>query len=137
MSTHLLFVYGTLLQPGNEFAGYMSEQCSFVSTGKIKGKLYDTGEYPGLIINQTVGYVFGLIYEINSDLIFKAIDAYEGVGPEEEQPNLYLRQLHLVKTDNGFVNAWVYVYNLAVKGFTLIESGDYLQYIRQKKSPDS
>jgi hypothetical protein len=31
LMTDLLFVYGTLMQPGNEFADYLNQQCTYNS----------------------------------------------------------------------------------------------------------
>lgn len=137
MRSTYLFVYGTLLQPGNEFAVYLAQHSYFTSPGKIKGKLYDIGEYPGLIVDDTAGYVWGSTYKIESEDVLTELDMYEGIGTDEEQPHLYRRRLLPVETDNGLVTAWVYAYNRTVDKLHLIECGDYLQYLRQKKSPDS
>jgi len=42
----LLFIYGTLLKDDNEHAVYLKNNSTFYSAGKLKGKLYDIGEYP-------------------------------------------------------------------------------------------
>jgi gamma-glutamylcyclotransferase (GGCT)/AIG2-like uncharacterized protein YtfP len=134
---NLLFVYGTLMQPGNEFAIYLNTNCSFLSTGRTKGTLYDIGSYPGLIINSiSASFVHGSIYKMNAPaVILKELDFYEGVGPDEEQPNLYTRKIKIIETDFGPHEAWVYIYNLPVYGYKVIPSGDYAEYIKQKKSP--
>jgi gamma-glutamylcyclotransferase (GGCT)/AIG2-like uncharacterized protein YtfP len=135
MTDVFLFVYGTLLQSDNEFAKYLRQHCSFYRAGKVRGILYDIGEYPGLIIDYTAGYVFGSLYLIDNEQVLKQIDAYEGVGPDEEQPNLYLRVILPVNTSEGIVDAWAYTYNLPVYSLKQILPGDYLKYIGQKKSP--
>lgn len=132
-----LFVYGTLLQPGNPFADYLSQHCNYLTQGKIKGLLYDIGEYPGFILNNHAAYVIGSIYQIDNEAILKELDAYEGVGPDEEQPNLYLRLSLPVETETCVVQAWVYVYNLPVNGLPQIKSGNYAEHLAQKKSPGS
>jgi gamma-glutamylcyclotransferase (GGCT)/AIG2-like uncharacterized protein YtfP len=132
--SHLLFVYGTLLQPGNQLADYLARHCKYLHHGKIKGTLYDIGEYPGLIINYTLGYVYGSIYETDDEAL-KLIDDYEGYGEDQDIPNLYLRKLRLIETENGPVDAWVYIYNHPVEGLDKIPSGDYLKYLEQKNPP--
>lgn len=132
----LLFVYGTLLQPGNEHAAYLRRHSKLVSAGKVKGVLYDIGDYPGLILYPSAGHVQGSIYSIDTEAL-KLIDAYEGFGPGEYHPNLYLRIMQPVETESGFVDAWVYIYNLPVEGLIRIEDGDYPKYMAQKKSPGS
>jgi len=135
MPAQLLFVYGTLLEPGNPFAAYLSRHCSFLAHGKIKGKLYDVGDYPGLILDPTADDVWGSVYLLQRDNILIELDRYEGVGPDEEQPELYVRLLLAVATAGGWVDAWAYVYNRPVDNLTQIACGDYLEYLGQKKIP--
>jgi gamma-glutamylcyclotransferase (GGCT)/AIG2-like uncharacterized protein YtfP len=134
---NLLFVYGTLLQPGNPLAESLKRTCTYLSPGKIKGLLYDIGEYPGVIINNhAAAYVHGSIYQLNHPPEnLKVFDNYEGFGPGQEQPNLYIRTLASIETGQGFIDAWIYLYNLPVDGLSLIQSGNYAEYIKQKKSP--
>lgn len=122
-----LFVYGTLLDHQNEFAGYLSSNCIFYAYGKIKGKLYDMGEYPGAILMaDSENYVHGKIYLLNSvEKTLELLDDYEGYGPGQLQPNLFVRRVINVETSAGEVECWVYLYNLPVGGFKLIESGNY------------
>lgn len=133
----LLFVYGTLMQPGNPFADYLQRNCTIVSAGTTKGTLYDVGEYPGLVlVNDAKGLVHGTVVELhNPEENLKVIDDYEGVGFNQQQPNLYIREIVSIYTPNGVVDAWVYTYNLPVKGLPIISSGNYLEHIKQKKSP--
>jgi gamma-glutamylcyclotransferase (GGCT)/AIG2-like uncharacterized protein YtfP len=133
--TNLLFVYGTLLQRGNPFANYLMQHCTYIAAGKIKGTLYDIGEYPGMIITVN-NYVCGSVYQLHhSEENLRVIDDYEGYGPGQHQPNLYIRLLASIETDNGIVNAWVYQYNLPVDGLPQITSGNYADYTKQKKIP--
>jgi gamma-glutamylcyclotransferase (GGCT)/AIG2-like uncharacterized protein YtfP len=128
-SSNYLFVYGTLLDDSNEFAAYMKHNCSFYSKGKFKGRLYDLGEYPGTVADEDyLNYVYGSIYKLNSPTALKHLDAYEGFGPDEEQPNLFIRKMLDVETNSGLMNCWVYLYNLSADDFRLIESGDYVEY---------
>ena len=133
--TQLLFVYGTLLQAGNDIYNYLELHCPYWGTGTVNGTLYNVGEYPGLVIDKT-GYspVFGKVYEVNEAALV-TIDAYEGCGPKEDQPNLFLRKMHTIFISNRNTEAWVYVYNQAVQALEIIPSGDYLEYLEQKKSP--
>lgn len=125
-----LFVYGTLLDASNEFAIYLNLHCSFYSTGKVKGKLYDLGEYPGAIADENcTDYIYGNIFILNnSNEALKYLDDYEGFGDEQEQPNLFIRKMITVETDTERLKCWIYLYNLPIKGFKIIESGDYAEY---------
>lgn len=132
--TSLLFVYGTLLQSDNEFARYLQQNCAFVSKGTINGQLYDLGEYPGLVLSVDGDQlVHGSIYDMtHPDAILKCLDEYEGVDAGEEQPDLYRRETHKVKTTNKALDAWVYVYNRPIFNPLVVPGGDYLAYINKK-----
>ncbi|MBL4677239.1 MAG: gamma-glutamylcyclotransferase [Mucilaginibacter sp.] len=134
--TNLLFVYGTLLQADNDFAIYMRSNCKFTSFGTTTGLLYDLGEYPGLVkTSQSNQLVYGSIYQMqNPSEVLKQLDFYEGVGPDEEQPNLYRRGLAQINTQNEIVEAWIYIYNRSINDAILISEGDYVLYLN-KKSP--
>lgn len=127
MAYNYLFVYGTLLNGGNEFAIYLKNNCSFYANGKFKGLLYDVGEYPGAIAdNQAKGYVYGVIFLIHdTERVLKQLDDYEGFGPNQEQPNLFVRDIISIDSNKGPVDCWCYLYNLSVDGLPLIASGDY------------
>ena len=129
-TNNYLFVYGTLLNADNEFAIYLKNNCSFYANGKFKGRLYDIGEYPGAIAdNQYTGYVYGSIFLMNDAVsALKYLDYYEGFGPEQEQPNLFIREIIEVESGKGLMKCWCYLYNLSVDGLPLIISGDYWSY---------
>ncbi|TWR25992.1 gamma-glutamylcyclotransferase [Mucilaginibacter achroorhodeus] len=134
--TDFLFIYGTLLQSGNEFGSYLQQNCSFVTLGHLQAQLYDLGEYPGIVISSKFDQeVHGSVFEMRDQPeILRRLDYYEGVGPDEEHPNLYRREIHPVKTNKGIMQAWVYVYNRSVEHAIDIPGGDYLKYLN-KKSP--
>jgi gamma-glutamylcyclotransferase (GGCT)/AIG2-like uncharacterized protein YtfP len=125
----LLFVYGTLLSEDNEYAIYLKSNSRFYSLGKLKGKLYNVGEYPGAILNdESGGYIQGSILQIDDPVkVLPIIDYYEGFGEKESQPNQFIRISAEVETDFGPVICWVYLYNLPVTGLTLIENGRYIK----------
>jgi gamma-glutamylcyclotransferase (GGCT)/AIG2-like uncharacterized protein YtfP len=129
-TNNYLFVYGTLLNADNEFAIHLKNNCSFYANGKFKGRLYDIGEYPGAIAdNQYAGYVYGCIFMMDNVVsALKYLDDYEGFGPEQEQPNLFAREIMSVESEKGIISCWCYLYNLPVDGLRLIVSGDYMRY---------
>jgi gamma-glutamylcyclotransferase (GGCT)/AIG2-like uncharacterized protein YtfP len=125
-----LFVYGTLLDLESEFTDYISNNCRFYGKGKLKGRLYDAGEYPGAVADEShSGYVYGSIFVLNDFVeTLKYIDNYEGYGIEQEQPNLFMREIIRIDTDAVSLDCWVYLYNLPTDDLILIEGGDYLRY---------
>jgi gamma-glutamylcyclotransferase (GGCT)/AIG2-like uncharacterized protein YtfP len=92
--------------------------------------LYDVGEYPGAVADDHVdGFVHGSIYIMdNAPLVLERLDDYEGFGPEQEQPNLFIRQLVDIETNNRNVLCWTYLYNRSLNGLIPITSGDYIAY---------
>ena len=122
-----LFVYGTLLDADNEFAVFMRRHCCFVKKGKFKGRLYDIGEYPGAVSDFKVdGYVYGSIYLMdNVMLVLEKLDDYEGYGPEQEPPNLFIRQLVEIETNSRTIDCWVYLYGRDVERLRVIEDGNW------------
>ena len=135
---HLLFIYGTLLSQENEYGLFLKSYSRFVCEGKVEGKLYDIKYYPGAVMDEKCSsHVFGTVLEINDLNILKVIDDYEGFGSDQTQPNEFIRLLKNIETDQGEIECWVYEYNLPIDTFKIIESGDYLEFLSKKKSPDN
>jgi gamma-glutamylcyclotransferase (GGCT)/AIG2-like uncharacterized protein YtfP len=128
-SSIYLFVYGTLLDENNSFAAYLREHAAFYYPGKVKGQLYDIGEYPGAVFDDDAKeFVYGSIYTMNNTAeLFQQLDDYEGFGETLGQPNEFERELIVVETEQGLIDCWVYLYNLPVDGFRRITSGRYLE----------
>ena len=60
-----LFVYGSLRSGFHSPAyEYISRYFDLVSEGKVKGKLYDMGEYPAAIPDNGDHYIIGELYVI-------------------------------------------------------------------------
>jgi gamma-glutamylcyclotransferase (GGCT)/AIG2-like uncharacterized protein YtfP len=124
-----LFIYGSLLETGNEFGRYLKQHATYYKPGKFKGKLYDIGEYPGAIYQPDGDFVHGSIVTLNNIAeALKILDDYEGYGDDQLQPNLFIRKLITITTDAKPVKCWVYLYNHPVSQHKQIYSGDYLAY---------
>lgn len=124
---NLLFIYGTLLDSDNEYAVFLRKNSHVYAPGKVKGKLYDIGEYPGAILAaNTDNYIHGTVLQLNDpEKVLPVIDDYEGFGDDQAKPNLFIRVLTEAQIETGPVSCWVYVYNLSVGGLRLIENGIY------------
>jgi gamma-glutamylcyclotransferase (GGCT)/AIG2-like uncharacterized protein YtfP len=101
--------------------------------GKFMGRLYNIGEYPGAVLDKSGSYVHGRIVRLNDPAVLNNLDIYEGYGPKQPKPNLFIRKLILAETDNGPFKCWGYLYNLPLTGLHQITSGDYLMYQKDKK----
>jgi gamma-glutamylcyclotransferase (GGCT)/AIG2-like uncharacterized protein YtfP len=127
---HYLFVYGSLLKDGNEFAFYLKQNCTIYDKGKFEGKLYDIGLYPGAIANAGCGqYVYGSIFLVDDPIVsFAVLDEYEGFGADEPYPNEFVKQLLEIEMAGGVkMDCWIYLYNLPVGGLPEITPGNYFK----------
>jgi gamma-glutamylcyclotransferase (GGCT)/AIG2-like uncharacterized protein YtfP len=136
-SVYQLFVYGSLRSgfrsPAYE---YISRFFTFAGDATVKGKLFDMGEYPAAIATDEEAFIIGELYTINQENEFPwaigQIDDYEGVKAEDDEPQLFRRELADIFIHNKIVTAWIYWYNGDVSGRPVIESGDVIQYISEK-----
>lgn len=127
----LLFVYGTLLSGfTNTFRQLMESQTSFLSKGTIQGRLYDLGNYPGLVLsNEPNAIVFGEVYQVHQESLIKELDLYENYR-HNDASSLYLRSVQtIVLNDEQSVEAMVYTYNKSVDNAIRIIDGDYHTYL--------
>lgn len=133
-----LFVYGSLRSgfrsPAYE---YISRFFTFIAEAKVRGILYDLGEYPAAVPSTEDKFIIGELYAITNESEFSwaigQLDDYEGVTVEDDEERLYYRDLAEVLLNGSTTSAWMYWYNGNVNGRPQIESGDVLQYIRDKK----
>ncbi|HVS93866.1 MAG TPA: gamma-glutamylcyclotransferase family protein [Mucilaginibacter sp.] len=125
-----LFVYGTLLDRSNKYGVYLKDNSTYYANGKVQGRLYDIGEYPGAVLTSGEGeYVYGTILKLKDpEETLIVLDEYEGFGEDLLQPNEFIRVLTRVETAAGFVDCWIYVYNLPIEGLPRIDSGKYPRY---------
>lgn len=134
---HKLFVYGSLRSgfksPAYE---YISRYFSLVAEGKVRGLLYDLGEYPAALPTNEENFIVGELYEAKDadqfQYVIGQLDDYEGVAVEAGETPLYRREISPIETDQGSFDAWVYWYNGDVTGKPLVASGDMIEYLKEK-----
>lgn len=136
--TYHLFVYGSLRSGFNHPAyQYISQFFTLVGPAKVKGQLYDMGQFPAALPTMNEQFIIGELYKLNSPDEFGwamgQIDDYEGVVPEIGEIPLYKRSVTTVFCNGYSTPAWIYWYNGDVTGHPVIESGDVLQYRDQKQ----
>jgi gamma-glutamylcyclotransferase (GGCT)/AIG2-like uncharacterized protein YtfP len=127
--SNYLFLYGTLLphHAPNEIAPAV-ERLRLRGDGVVRGFLYDLGEYPGAVLDDSAGgYIHGTAFEVPEDEVFlRELDAYEDCDPKNEKSSLFVRILHPVKLATGeTLQCWIYVYNRDLSGARIIPSGRY------------
>lgn len=134
MSTSHLFVYGTLMSDavgamGGRQRRRLSAEATVVGAGWINGRLFDLGEYPGLLEGEHPDdIVFGEVVWLSQPrLSLEWLDAYEGVSPQSGQDDEYVRVERQAMLDDGrAVAAWVYVFRGIVDRDRRIANGRWL-----------
>ena len=132
-----LFVYGSLRSGFHSPAyEYMSRYFDFVGDAKVKGRLYDMVEYAAAAPSTEDYFIIGELYWIKNEKEFDwaigQLDDYEGISPEPGEMQLFRRELVEVYINGGKTNSWIYWYNGDISDRPLIESGDMMQYFREK-----
>jgi len=135
---HQLFVYGSLRSGFHSPAyEYISRYFHLIGEARVKGKLYDMGNYPAGIPTHDDYFIVGELYELNDEnefhWAFAQLDDYEGVTVESDEMQLYRREITDVYIRKETTHAWIYWYNRDVSGKPLIASGDLIQYMHEKK----
>lgn len=135
-----LFVYGSLRQGfQNPFFDYIKNHFTYVCDGKVKGCLYDLGEYPAALPGPDCK-IIGELYAANSEDDFywaiSQLDDYEGLNPEEGEAVFYKRETTSVYHNGGETEAWIYWYTGDVTGKPVVESGDVLEYAKRKNGSE-
>jgi gamma-glutamylcyclotransferase (GGCT)/AIG2-like uncharacterized protein YtfP len=110
----LLFIYGTL-HPNRAPAEIASAVRRLKSLGPatIHAKLYDLGEYPGIVLDHSASHtVAGELFAVPDAETLTLLDAYEDFRPHDPAHSLFLRtQTTATLPDGSSLTCWVYVYN--------------------------
>jgi gamma-glutamylcyclotransferase (GGCT)/AIG2-like uncharacterized protein YtfP len=128
-----LVLYGSLMSsfPTQEVLG-LQNRMILVGQCKLHGKLYDLGEYPGLIIGSEGNQLVSAeLYRFADPEILSVLDDFEDYKAGNEQESLYIRVL--VNVHEPFLKAWVYVYNRNVSDSKRIKHGSWENYLLAKK----
>jgi gamma-glutamylcyclotransferase (GGCT)/AIG2-like uncharacterized protein YtfP len=110
-----LFVYGTL-QPGRAPAEIapIVRRLTAVGDGFVRGRLYDLGEYPGVVLDETGEKIPGKILRLpDAPEVLKRLDEYEEFDVAQPEGSLFVRKEWPVTRGNGNrkLVCWIYVYN--------------------------
>lgn len=133
-----IFVYGSLRKgfqhPAYE---YISRYFDFVSDARVKGLLFDMGDYPAAVPAEGSATIVGELYAIKEtdefDWAMAQLDDYEGIHPEENEPALYRRDMAtILLPDGNTTQAWIYWFDGDVSGKPQVLSGDVLAYLNRQ-----
>lgn len=123
-----VFVYGTLRRGEQRDINLLIPTPLFTGYAKIRGRLYDLGDYPGLRLSGSPS-VQGEVYQITPELE-RQLDEIEEVWPQ--QSGEYARREVRVQFSDGALSGQeqtCLVYEIAEQrtaGMPVIASGDWL-----------
>ncbi len=124
----LLFVYGTLRRNRRgRLHPLLRGRARYVGPASVRGRLYDLGRYPGLLLAGN-DRVSGELYRLPDPCsAWPALDRYEECDPSDPQAE-YVRRLIPVHRPGGTtVDAWCYLYNRPLLPRQRVHGGDYRQ----------
>jgi gamma-glutamylcyclotransferase (GGCT)/AIG2-like uncharacterized protein YtfP len=125
MNANPVFVYGTLKKGGSNH--FRMEGSKFIGEGRISGRMYRIDWYPALVCGGE-GSVKGELYLVNEQDL-AALDAFEGIAPNSDQPREYQRVKTNVTLASGEqMDAWVWEWIGGVGSAQLLEGDDWLAY---------
>jgi gamma-glutamylcyclotransferase (GGCT)/AIG2-like uncharacterized protein YtfP len=131
-ATQRLFVYGTLLSTAAGDYGkgarlrLISEAFPRRFPATTAGRLYELGQYPGLVASSAApDIVHGQLLLLSDPAAtLPWLDEYEMISSAPHAGNEYVRQLRDVSIIGGqTVSAWSYLYLKSVVGLPRIPSG--------------
>ncbi|MBK7561055.1 MAG: gamma-glutamylcyclotransferase [Chitinophagaceae bacterium] len=133
-----LFVYGSLRSGfRSPVYEYISRFFTLVGEAKTKGKLFDMGSYPAGVPAEDNNFIVGELYVVKHQSEFSwaigQLDDYEGVDVEADEIQLYRREITEVLFNGQSTPAWIYWYNGDIKGRAIVDSGDMMEYLRNKQ----
>ncbi|ANH84140.1 hypothetical protein A8C56_22140 [Niabella ginsenosidivorans] len=137
MQSNYLFVYGSLLSGfRNPAYEYITRYFEFIGPATANGTLYDLGDYPAAMPDESGRKIIGELYKIRNDhqlsYAIAQLDGYEGLSPEAGEMSDYKRALSSISCNNEQFKAWVYWFSHDIAHYPVIASGDVLEYLRSK-----
>ena len=127
--TDYLFMYGTLMptEADQEIAPIV-KRLRRIGAAYVRGRLYNLGEYPGAIIDQSSNTsIHGELVELPADkAVLDALDKYEEFDSSRPEKSLFVRKKAKIELASGrSVEAWIYVYNRDPGNAPIVRGGNY------------
>ncbi|TXR98471.1 gamma-glutamylcyclotransferase [Bacillus sp. SH7-1] len=126
---HYVFVYGTLRKEQTN-AHYMQGAICIADKAWTYGKLFDTNEgYPAMTYSSEEK-VYGEVYEVNDEILHKLDELEEYTGNAET--DLYDRITQTIYDADREIEAYVYIAQDKKMILKVIDSGDWVEYQKEK-----
>jgi gamma-glutamylcyclotransferase (GGCT)/AIG2-like uncharacterized protein YtfP len=138
---HILF-YGSLRRGEPAFERLeLGRRLAFVRPVRFEGAMYDLGDYPGVVLEPSVGRVHGELHRILDASAIADLDDYELFRPTDLKPydpvansgSLFVRKAIRI----GAELAYVYVLNLAPGPYPRVPGGDWLRRQARRRTAPS
>jgi len=126
-----VFVYGTLRAGETNDIGLAAARHGIsaprlIARAAVAGRLYDFGDCPGLVPDESGGPVRGDVYEID-DALIPVLDEIEGVQPGVD--SVFKPRELTINIAGREVQCFFYpVEEASARGRTRIEAGDWISY---------
>ena len=118
-----VFVYGTLMRGKSRWPQLKAWSSSQVQQGKVTGRLYNLGSFPGLRLDE-LGAVHGELHRCEDiEKALEILDQIEGHNPRFPREGLYVRVPVFVQTLERGAWAWTYVINAHPHPSTWLQDG--------------
>jgi SLAP domain-containing protein len=143
-SYELVFVYGTLRKNQSNHQLLINAECLFERCWTY-GNLYDTGlGYPTMVViqkgeedSEKDSKITGELYRVTANELEK-LDELEGYSIQSITGNLYDRIRQPIHTDQGAIEALVYVNDsIPITEDQRIASGDWKEYQETRRKDDN
>ena len=140
--THLL-LYGSLRRGEANFDTLdLGKALHFIRTVKFPGRMYDLGDYPGVVLDRPNGLIVGELFAVIDPRVIARLDAFEGYRAKDRRPydpvtrrgSLYLRKA--LQIDQ--IEAHIYVFNglpARLKSVPRVPTGEWLKHRRTRGRP--
>lgn len=130
--TEYLMVYGTLMRGlRSSKTRFLNAYARFTGEVTVPGRLYDLGDYPGLVYDPTAAtIVTGHLFALDDpESVFAVLDPYEGIDPARPEHGPYVRRTIEVAQQDARITSWVYLFSWPTDDYPVIASGHYLTYV--------
>jgi gamma-glutamylcyclotransferase (GGCT)/AIG2-like uncharacterized protein YtfP len=129
MERERIFLYGTLRRGGTRDVETFYGGAEFLGAARVRGVLYDLGDYPGLSLSAGDGWVSGEVFDVMPEVLAK-LDEWEGIDPESPDDGEYRRvRIAAELAGGGVESCWAYEIDAArCAGRSVISSGDWIAF---------
>ena len=128
MKKYLVSVYGSLRASMHNYPHYLAtSECKGTFKTEPEYTLHSLGSFPGLKLNGNTSIVME-VYEVDEGTL-KRLNQLEGYRPNEE-PTFYDR----IEIDTPWGKAFTYIYVNKLSEDSIVESGDWVEYVNEYKS---